>query len=189
MKQYNSKNDIEMDQIPLTDIFLKINNWTNNLKSEINLISYFESSIQTEKDNLQQKGKQTILLKLKKLKIDSIKINKQIEEFSINYNNYNNHKKSQNNQVEDDEMVKLTIKSLNEKYKNIIFKIKSFIETFPLLIDLREKFINNQIKSFSQNNNNKKERKNKIKNAKSFCNKYKVGLLSERIIKENINNY
>ena len=188
MNEYNSKNNIKINQISLNDISLTINNWINNLKNEINLINYLESSIQSEKNNLQQKELQNILFKLKKLKIDSININKQIEDFSINYCNYSNYKKNQNIQVEDDEKFKLTIKSLNEKYSNISFKIKSFIEIFPLLIDLREKFINNQIKSFSQININKKI-KNKIKNAKSFCNKNKGGLLSETKIKENTNNY
>ena len=66
MNEYNSKNNIKINQISLNDISLTKKNWINNLKNEINLINYLESSIQSEKNNLQQKELQNILFKLKK---------------------------------------------------------------------------------------------------------------------------
>ena len=190
MNDFNSKNDNKINQLSLPEILLTINNWQNILQNEINLLAYLESSINREKYNLQKNEKQIISFTIKKLKLDSININKQIEEFSINYSNFNNYKKIKNNHLEDDEMVKYALKELDEKYNNIIIKNRSFIDKYPFLKDLREKFVNSQKFSFSQKNVNKKKNKSlsiKIKNTKSVSNINKFSILPEKRINSNSN--
>ena len=178
MKEFNSKFDNKINQLSLGEISIIINRWINKLKNEINLLVYIESSVRVEKNNLSQNEIQAIVSELNKLKIESIDIKKQIENFSINYTNFNNYKNNKNNQLENDEIVKQTIRDLNEKYENICNKINSFIVNIPLLTKLKNKFFNGQIKSYSHKNNNKK-----INNSLPFGN----NILKNSVSKGNIN--
>ena len=137
---------------------------------------------------LNKNEKQIILFKLKKLKKDTININKQIEDFSIRYNNFNDYKKNENiNILEEDDTVNFTVIDLNKKYKNIIYIIKSFIIKYPKLFELKEKYLNH--KSFIKENKkiNKASTITNIKNKniKREDDINKKNILSERNLKTN----
>ena len=192
----NLINDEKISNISLGEIFTIISNWINNLKNELNKLNYIETFLKKENSiNIQQKDKQTLLYKLKNLIIETINIKKQIEDFSINYTNYSKYKNKNNaNQIEEDEMVKYTLKDLDEKNKNILLKIKKFIDKNSLLKNYKENF-NNQKMNFSKYNINKGKNKSlSITNIKNNSNNNvnKNGNLSERNVGGgflNSNNY
>ena len=154
MNESYSKTNKKINTLSLDDIYKTLNKLLNNIQNDINILAYLESSITNNKHITPQDAHQTILLNLKKLKIDSIKIKKQIEDFSFNNNNFNKY-----NQYRNDGIIKNTIKTYNEKYKKLLFNIKVFMAKYPILIDLREEFLNNKLNSFSF----KKIKKNKNK--------------------------
>ena len=188
MKEFYSKNDIKMNQLSPAEIILNLSQWLNNLKKEIDLLNYIESYAKNDKMKLNKNEKQIILFKLKKLKKDTININKQIEDFSIRYNNFNDYKKNENiNILEEDDTVNFTVIDLNKKYKNIIYIIKSFIIKYPKLFELKEKYLNH--KSFIKENKkiNKASTITNIKNKniKREDDINKKNILSERNLKTN----
>ena len=192
MKEFYSKNDSKFSQLSPAEIILNLNQLLNNLENEVDLLNYLESAVKRDKKNFNQKEKQIILLKLTKFKIDSININKEIEEFSINYNNFNEYKKNdKNNCLEEDDIVKLTINDLNEKCKNILYIIKSFIIKYPKLFQLREKYLNSKISSMKHVNKKINKMPSitniKNKNIKNESNFHKNNILSERNLKTNKN--
>ena len=192
MKEFNSNIDIIMNHLSIGEISIIIKRWTDQLKNDINLLNYLETSIKNEKNNLTQNEIQTILSELYKLKIDSINVKKQIEEFSINFSSYHNYQNIENNQIENDKNIKQTINNLNKKYENILNKINSFINNIPTLVQLKDNFISGQIKTYKKNNNKKNNNSlsflnNIIKNAISRTNRNikKGKMKSER----NYNSY
>ena len=154
MNESYSKTNKKINTLLLDDMYKTLNNLLKNIQNDINILAYLESSITNNKYITPQDAHQTILLNLKKLKIDSIKIKKQIEDFSFNNNNFNKY-----NQYKNDGIIKNTIKTFNEKYKKLLFNIKEFIIKYPILIDLREEFLSTKLNSFSF----KKIKKNKNK--------------------------
>ena len=166
MNDINLNNDEKMNHISLGEIFSIITTWITNLKNELNKLNYIETSLKKEKDKtIQPKDKQIPLFKLKKLIIETINIKKQIEDFSNKYKNYTNYKNNNANtnidQIEKDEMVKYTLKDLNDKNQNILMKIKEFVHKFPLLKNYMDNFCNQKM-SLSERDVKKEKHKSLI---------------------------
>lgn len=191
-----------MNSLSVGDIYLNLNNWINNLKNEKNLLLYLESIIKYDNNNLSANDIQTILFKIKQLKKNLISVKKQIEEFSVIYNDYN----IKNKDFDLEEIINQKIKILNEKYNNILFNNKSFIIKYPILIDFRKDFLANQLNDLSKRKINKENIKtlslinfkiksnsfanNKIKKINNFNNNkkgIKIDILKNKIKNIQIN--
>ena len=192
MDEIESKTSKKINSLKLGDIYKTLNNSINNLQNDINLLNYLESSIAGDKqlNNISQSEIQTILFKLQKIKMESTNLQKQFEDLSINFNNIN---KNKNNNSGKDELITNAIKTLNEKYKNILFKIKAFIINTPVLINLREEYLKIQLNNLSYQKI-KKKGINKTLSISNFKNKnnnifgnYKNNIVSNRNI--SINDY
>ena len=190
MDEIESKTSKKLNLLKLGDIYKTLNDSINNLQNDINLLNYLEISITSDKqqNNISQTQIQTIVFKLQKLKMESTNLQKHFEDLSLNYNIINRNK---NNLIGKDELIIKAIKTLNEKYKKILLKIKSFIIKSPVLIDLREDYLKTQLDNLSYQNN-KKKGINKTLSISNFKNKnvnifgnYKNNLISNRNISIN----
>ena len=190
MDEIESKTSKKLNLLKLGDIYKTLNDSINNLQNDINLLNYLEISITSDKqqNNISQTQIQPIVFKLQKLKMESINLQKHFEDLSLNYNIINRNK---NNLIGKDELIIKAIKTLNEKYKKILLKIKSFIIKSPVLIDLREEYLKTQLDNLSYQNNKKKSI-NKTLSISNFKNKnvnifgnYKNNLVSNRNISIN----